>query len=228
MALRVAVVDDHEMVRRGLRVLLEAEADLRVVGEAATAAEAVERFPALAPDVAVVDVRLPDRSGVELCRELRSSLPGLACLMVTSFSDDEALLDAVLAGAAGFLGKDVRAGELVAAVRSVAAGRSIVDPALLRLAREKLRHEAAEASAAVELTPRERRILGLIAEGRTNREIGAELYLAEKTVKNCFSYLFAKLGVHRRAEAAALAARLELDRRRRGRPGPGPEAPPRR
>jgi RNA polymerase sigma factor (sigma-70 family) len=209
----VFLLDDHEVVRRGVRDLLEAEPDLRVVGEAGTCAQALARVPALRPDVAVLDVRLPDGDGVTVCRELRDRLPGLACLMLTSFDDDDALLDAIMAGAAGYVLKQVKGADLVSAVRTVAAGQSMLDPATTRKLMESLRHhdESDAAAALAQLTPREREILALVGEGKTNREIGQELYLAEKTVKNHVSRLLAKLGVERRLQAAVLAAEADPD-----------------
>ncbi|MFD0279432.1 response regulator [Kitasatospora sp. NPDC127111] len=205
---RVFLLDDHEVVRRGVRDLLEAEPDIKVVGEAGTCAQALARVPALRPDVAVLDVRLPDGDGVSVCRELRDRLPGLACLMLTSFDDDDALLDAIMAGAAGYVLKQVKGADLVSAVRTVASGQSMLDPATTRRLMESLRHheESATDTALAGLTPREREILALVGEGKTNRQIGEELYLAEKTVKNHVSRLLAKLGVERRLQAAVLAA----------------------
>ncbi|WP_354643588.1 response regulator transcription factor [Kitasatospora camelliae] len=207
---RVFLLDDHEVVRRGVRDLLESEPDIEVVGEAATCAEALARVPALRPAVAVLDVRLPDGDGVGVCRDLRSRMPELACLMLTSFDEDEALLDSIMAGAAGYVLKEVKGSDLVSAVRTVAAGGSMLDPTTTHRLMESLRHreEAGADPPFGELTPREREILVLIGEGRTNRQIGEELYLAEKTVKNHVSRLLAKLGVERRLQAAVLAARL--------------------
>ncbi|MEU6236590.1 response regulator transcription factor [Kitasatospora sp. NPDC047058] len=205
---RVFLLDDHEVVRRGVRDLLEAEPDIVVVGEAGTCAQALARVPALRPDVAVLDVRLPDGDGVTVCRELRDRMPGLACLMLTSFDDDDALLDAIMAGAAGYVLKQVKGADLVSAVRTVASGQSMLDPATTRQLMESLRHheESATDAALAALTPREREILALVGEGKTNRQIGEELYLAEKTVKNHVSRLLAKLGVERRLQAAVIAA----------------------
>ncbi|MET8544380.1 response regulator transcription factor [Kitasatospora sp. NPDC004799] len=210
-SVRVFLLDDHEVVRRGVRDLLEAEPDIEVVGEAATCAQALARVPALRPDVAVLDVRLPDGDGVTVCRDLRDRMPGLACLMLTSFDDDDALLDAIMAGAAGYVLKQVKGAELVGAVRTVASGQSMLDPATTRKLMESLRHheESATDAALAGLTPREREILALVGEGRTNRQIGEELYLAEKTVKNHVSRLLAKLGVERRLQAAVIAAHAE-------------------
>jgi DNA-binding NarL/FixJ family response regulator len=205
----VFLVDDHEIVRRGLRELLEAEPDLVVVGEAAGVEEALARVPAANPQVAVLDVRLPDGDGVSLCRELRDALPGLACLMLTSFADDEALLDAVLAGAAGYVLKDVRGNALVAGIRTVAAGGSLLDPRAASLVLERWR-EPAKADPLAALSEQERKILALIGEGLTNREIAARLFLAEKTVKNYVSNVLAKLGLQRRTQVAVLATELRL------------------
>ena len=202
------LLDDHEVVREGVRHLLEADEDITVVGEAATAAEALELLVAASPDVAVLDVRLPDGNGIEVCREIRSRHPEVACLMLTSYSDDEALAQAVIAGAAGYVLKQIRGNELLAAVRFVAAGHSLIDPGTAQRVLEQLRRAHAMRDELAQLTPREREILELIADGRTNRQIGAELYLAEKTVKNYVSNLLAKLGMARRSEAAAYAARL--------------------
>lgn len=211
--IRVFLLDDHEVVRRGLRDLIDAEDDLKVVGEAGTADEALRRVPATRPDVAVLDVRLPDGNGVEVCRELRSQRPDLNCLMLTSFSDDEALFDAIMAGASGYVLKQIRGTDLVDAVRRVGAGESLLDPSLTARVMERLRGGPSDDEGLARLTDQERRILELLAEGITNREIGERLFLAEKTVKNYVSNLLAKLGMHRRTEAAVYAARL-ADRRR--------------
>jgi DNA-binding NarL/FixJ family response regulator len=213
VTVRVFLLDDHEVVRRGLRDLLEAEDDLEVVGEAGTAEEAVGRILATSPDVCVLDVRLPDGNGVEVCRAIRERRPELACLMLTSFSDDEALLEAVLAGAAGYLLKQVRGSDVVDAVRRVAAGQSLLDPATTGSLLRRLREGSAEDERLGTLTDQERKVLHLLAEGRTNRQIADELFLAEKTVKNYVSNLLAKLGMSRRTEAAVWAARLEERRR---------------
>ncbi|WP_407917768.1 response regulator [Kitasatospora sp. NE20-6] len=212
---RVFLLDDHEIVRRGVKDLLDAEPDIEVVGEAGTCAQALARVPALRPRVAVLDVRLPDGDGVTVCRELRDRMPDLACLMLTSFDDDDALLDAIMAGAAGYVLKQVKSADLVSAVRTVAGGESMLDPATTRKLMESLRHHDETGTAALldQLTPREREILALVGEGRTNREIGKELYLAEKTVKNHVSRLLAKLGVERRLQAAVLAARIDTGHR---------------
>ncbi len=208
MTTRVFLVDDHEVVRRGLRELFESEEDLTVVGEAATAHEALARVPASRPDVAVLDVRLPDGDGVEVCRDLRSAMPELTCLMLTSYADDEALFSAILAGASGYVLKQIKGSDLVSAVRRVAAGESLLDPALTRQVMERLRGESVEDERLARLTAQERNILDLIADGKTNRQIADELYLAEKTVKNYVSNLLSKMGFNRRTEAAVYAAVL--------------------
>ncbi|MER6398621.1 response regulator transcription factor [Kitasatospora sp. NPDC001603] len=208
---RVFLLDDHEVVRRGVHDLLDGEPDLEVVGEAATAAQALVRVPALRPDVAVLDVRLGDGDGVSVCRELRSRMPDLACLMLTSFDDEEALLDAVMAGAAGYVLKQISGTDLVTAVRTVASGRSMLDPGAATRLLNRLRNDAAPpppAATGPELTGREQEVLALIGEGLTNRQIGERLYLAEKTVKNHVSRLLAKLGVERRVQAALIATEL--------------------
>jgi two-component system, NarL family, response regulator DevR len=205
---RVFLVDDHEIVRAGLRELLEATGELTVVGEASTAAEANRRIPAARPDVTVIDVRLPDGNGIEVCREARSRNPGFRCLMLTSFSDDEALFDAIMAGASGYMLKDARAAEIVEAVRRVAAGQSLLDPAVTEKALDRIRRGPPR-SKLDELSPQELRILELIAEGLTNREIGQRLFLAEKTVKNNVSNMLVKMGMTRRTEAAAFLVRHE-------------------
>jgi len=204
----VFLLDDHEIVRRGVRELLEAEPDIVVVGEAGTAASALARIPALRPDVAVLDVRLPDGDGVSVCREIRSAMPGVACLMLTSFGDDDALFDAIMAGAAGYVLKQIRGTDLVGAVRTVAAGRSLLDPEAASKVMRRMRDQAVKADPLAALTGQERKILELIGEGLTNRQIGERMYLAEKTVKNYVSALFAKLGMERRTQAAAYAARV--------------------
>ncbi len=205
--IRIFLLDDHEIVRRGLREMFEAEGDMEVVGEASTAAEALARAPATRPDVAVLDVRLPDGSGVEVCRDLRSSLPDLACLMLTSFADDEALFSSIMAGASGYVLKQIRGSELVDSVRKVAAGESLLDPALTKKVMDRLRQPPKEDELISRLTPQERHILDLIAEGQTNRQIAEALFLAEKTVKNYVSNLLAKMGFARRTEAAVYAVR---------------------
>jgi two-component system, NarL family, response regulator DevR len=214
MTVRVFLLDDHEVVRAGVRGLLESDG-LTVVGEAATAAEALSRIPAVHPDVAILDVRLPDGDGIEVCREIRSRHPEVACVMLTSYADDEAHLGAVMAGAAGYVLKQIRGRDLVEGVHAVAEGKSLVEPATTKRLMAELQRSRAGDGGPGQLTPREAQILDLIAVGKTNREIGAELYLAEKTVKNYVSNLLAKLGVGRRSEAAAYAARLEERRAQR-------------
>ena len=216
MTIRVFLLDDHEIVRTGLRTLLEATDDLEVVGEAGTAAEALSRIPALRPDVAVLDVRLPDGSGVEVCRDIRAQLPTTACIMLTSYADDEALFASIMAGSSGYVLKQVGGNSLVDDVRRVAAGGSLLDPALTERVLQRLREGPAEEPLLATLTHQERRILDLIAEGKTNRQIGEVMFLAEKTVKNYVSNLLSKLGMARRSEAAAYAARLEERRRSPG------------
>jgi len=207
VGIRVFLLDDHEVVRRGVRELIEAEDDLEVVGEAGTAAEAYGRIPATMPNVAVLDVRLPDGDGVEVCREIRSKHPEIACLMLTSFADDEAVYSAILAGAAGYVLKQVRGSDLVDGIRRVGRGESLLDPSVTTRVLERLRTRDQQDELSV-LTDQERRILDLIAEGMTNRQIGEQLFLAEKTVKNYVSNMLSKLGMSRRTEAAAYAARL--------------------
>ena len=218
MTTRVFLLDDHEVVRRGLRELLEAEGDMEVVGEAGTAEEAYGRIPATTPHVAVLDVRLPDGDGVEVCREIRSKHPEIACIMLTSFADDDAVYAAIMAGAAGYVLKQVRGNDLVDGIRRVAAGESLLDPSVTTRVLERLRHKDEDDELAV-LTDQERKILELIAEGLTNRQIGERMFLAEKTVKNYVSNMFAKLGMSRRTEAAAYAARLSERRLHENRDG---------
>ncbi|MGP3915968.1 response regulator transcription factor [Nonomuraea sp. 10N515B] len=211
--IRVFLVDDHEVVRRGVAALLDSEDDIEVIGEAGTAESAIARIPALQPDVAVLDVRLPDGNGVDVCREVRSRLPGLACLMLTSFADDDALFDAVMAGASGYVLKQIHGSDLVGAVRTVASGQSLLDPQTTAAMLQRLRDQASRKDPLAALTEQERHILDLIGEGLTNRQIGERLFLAEKTVKNYVSNLLSKLNMQRRTQAAALAARLRHDRR---------------
>jgi two-component system response regulator DevR len=212
LPVRVFLLDDHELVRRGIRELLSNEEDLEVVGEASTAAEALARIPSTRPDVALLDVRLGDgpegSSGIEVCRDVRSAHPQVACVMLTSFADDEALFASIMAGAAGYLLKQVRGNDLVGAIRRVAAGESLLDPAVTARVLDRLRNPPAEPDPLSDLSPQERRILILISDGLTNRQIATEMYLAEKTIKNYVSRLLAKLGMARRSEAAAYAARL--------------------
>ncbi|QJY48975.1 response regulator [Pseudonocardia broussonetiae] len=216
MTISVFLLDDHEIVRRGIAGLLEGEDDIVVVGEAGTAAQAMARIPALRPDVAILDVRLPDGEGVSVCRDVRAAVdPPPACLMLTSYSDDEALFGAIMAGASGYLLKQVAGIDLVGAVRTVAAGGSLLDPRATSVVLDRLRKgEEPEDPRYASLSPQEQRILALIADGMTNRQIGAELFLAEKTVKNYVSSLLHKLGFARRTEAAVYAAE---HRRERGR-----------
>jgi len=211
---RLFLLDDHEIVRRGLRELLEAEDDLEVVGEASTVEEAVNRVPATRPDVALLDVRLPDGSGVEACRDLRAMDPDLRCIMLTSYADDEALFDAIMAGASGYVLKQVRGAELVEGIRRVADGHSLLDPALTARVLERLRRAPEEDERFASLSEQERRILTLLADGLTNRQIAAEMFLAEKTVKNYVSNLLGKMGMQRRTEAAVYAARMAERRSR--------------
>ena len=205
---RVFLLDDHEIVRTGLRSLFEAEDDFEVVGEAATGAEALDRIPPTRPDVAILDVRLPDGSGIEVCREVRSALPEVACLMLTSYADDEALLAAIMAGASGYVLKQVGTTSLVDDVRKVAAGGSLLDPGLHDRVMRRIREKPDEDPLLATLTAQERRILDLVAEGQTNRQIAAELFLAEKTVKNYVSNLLSKLGMERRTQAATYATKV--------------------
>lgn len=204
----VVLVDDHEVVRRGVADLLNEEADLKVVGEAASVAQALARVPALQPDVAVLDVRLPDGNGVELCRELRSRLPELNCLMLTSYTDEEAMTDAILAGAGGYVIKDIKGMQLVNAVRQVGMGRSLLDARAVAALMSRLRVQTAQPAPLTGLTEQERTLLDLIGEGLTNRQIAERMFLAEKTVKNYVSRLLAKLGMERRTQAAVLVTEL--------------------
>lgn len=215
MPVRVALLDDHEVVRAGLRELIEAEDDLEVVGEMGTAAEALSRIPALRPDVAVLDVRLPDGDGVEVCREVRSRHPEVACLMLTSYVDDEALFDAVMAGAAGFLLKEIRGADIVGAIRTVADGGSLLDPQATQRVLDRIRQGDKDDQRLAVLTERERTIFDLIGEGLTNRQIAERVHLAEKTVKNYVSNILMKMGMERRTQAAAYSARIDERRNRR-------------
>jgi DNA-binding NarL/FixJ family response regulator len=209
-AVRVFLLDDHEIVRRGVRDLLNAEEDMEVVGEASTAAEALARIPATKPDVAVLDVRLPDGNGVSVCRDLREKMPELAFLMLTSFADDEALFDAIMAGASGYVLKQIRGGDLVGAVRTIASGGSLLDPRATTAVLERLRAPKPKDPLAA-LSDQERQILQHIGEGLTNREIGERMFLAEKTVKNYVSNVLSKLGLQRRTQVAVMAAELRQD-----------------
>lgn len=213
--IKVFLLDDHEVVRRGVHELLSVEEDIEIVGEAGTATDALVRIPATRPDVAVLDVRLPDGSGVEVCREVRSQNEDIKCLMLTSFADDEALFDAIMAGASGYVLKAIRGNELLSAVRDVAAGRSLLDPVATARVLERLRDgtNGRGDDRLSHLTEQERKILDLIGEGLTNRVIGERLHLAEKTIKNYVSSLLSKLGMERRSQAAAYVARLQAERR---------------
>lgn len=217
VAVRVFLLDDHEVVRRGVKDLLEQSGEIEVVGEAGTAEEGLARIPPTRPDVAIIDMRLPDGNGVEVCREIRSRDASIHCLILTSFSDDEALFDAIMAGAAGYLLKQIKGTDLVDAVKRVAAGQSLLDPEVTARVLERLRTPPAEDERLARLSEQERKILDLIAEGLTNRQIAERMFLAEKTVKNYVSNLLAKLGMERRTEAAVFAARLN-DQKDRGTP----------
>jgi two-component system, NarL family, response regulator DevR len=206
--IRVFLLDDHEIVRRGLHDLLDAESDIEIVGESGSAREATARIPALRPHVAVLDARLPDGSGIDVCRDVRSTDPSINALILTSYDDDEALFAAIMAGAAGYVLKQIGAGDLVDTVRRVAAGQSLIDPQLMARVLDRVRKGPAEHEELARLTDQERKILALIAEGMTNRQIGERLFLAEKTVKNYVSSILAKLGLERRTQAAVLASRL--------------------
>ena len=215
---RVFLLDDHEMVRRGLKELFESHPDIEVVGESGSAKDAEARIPALRPDVALLDGRLPDGSGIDVCRDVRSSNPNIRCVILTSFDDDEALFSAIMAGASGYLLKEVGGSNLVAGIRQVAAGHSLIDPAVTQKLLDRLRNPVKESSKLDQLTPREREILDLITDGLTNRQIGDTLFLAEKTVKNYVSILLTKLGMQRRTQAAVYGAQV------RGlRPSAGPD-----
>jgi len=211
-ALRIELVDDHEVVREGLKALLEAEKDLTVVGEAGTVAEAVRRVGYDGPDVVVLDVRLPDGSGIEACREIRARWPGVKVLMLTSFADDEALFSSIMAGASGYVLKQIKGTDLVDSVRRVGRGESLLDPEMTARVFRRIRGEEPDDPLLARLSKQERRILELIAEGLTNRQIAERMFLAEKTVKNYVSNVLAKLDMGRRSEAAAYAARLEARR----------------
>jgi two-component system, NarL family, response regulator DevR len=207
--IRVFLLDDHEIVRRGIADLLSSADDIEVVGEAGTAAEALRRIPAARPDVALLDGRLPDGSGIDVCREIRSSYPEIRCLILTSYDDDDALFAAVMAGASGYLLKEIRGASLLEAIRQVRAGRSLLDPNVTERVMQRLRGGQGQDPRLAELTDRERDILNLIAEGLTNRQIGERMFLAEKTVKNYVSALLAKLGMQRRTQAAVFGSGLE-------------------
>ena len=215
---KVFLVDDHEVVRRGLIDLLGADPDLDVVGEAGSVAEAMARIPAASPDVAVLDVRLPDGNGIELCRDLLSRMPELRCLILTSYTSDEAMLDAILAGASGYVVKDIKGMELARAVKEVGAGRSLLDNRAAAALMAKLRGAAEKSDPLSGLTDQERTLLSLLSEGLTNKQIADRMFLAEKTVKNYVSRLLAKLGMERRTQAAVFATELKRSRP----PGDGP------
>jgi DNA-binding NarL/FixJ family response regulator len=206
--IRVFLLDDHEVVRRGLHDLLESEGDIEIVGEAGTVRDATARIPALRPHVAVLDARLPDGSGIDVCRDVRSVDPSIQALILTSYDDDEALFAAILAGAAGYVLKQIGCNDLLDAVRRVAAGQSLIDPSLTARVLERVRRGPEEHEELAGLTEQERKILALIAEGLTNRQIGERLFLAEKTVKNYVSSILSKLGLERRTQAAVLASKL--------------------
>jgi two-component system response regulator DevR len=212
---RVFLVDDHEVVRRGMADMLESTGEFVVVGEAGTVTQALDRLQGLEVDVAVLDVRLPDGNGIELCREIRSLYPQIGCLMLTSFSHDDALVDAAMAGAHGYALKQIRGTEIIDAVRTVAAGRSTLDLATTRRALERIQRGTEEQQHLAQLSDQERRIFEHIGEGLSNRQIADKMFLAEKTVKNYVSNLLTKLGMSRRTEAAALAARIDERSRRK-------------
>ena len=209
--IRIFLLDDHEVVRRGIAELLNAQSGFEIVGEAGTAEEARNRIPAVRPDVAILDARLPDGSGIDVCRDIRSMLPSTYCLILTSYDDQDAVLAAVLAGASGYVLKEVRAAGIVDAVRQVAMGRSLIDPSLIEQVMNRIREGSPTDNKLASLTEREREVLELIAEGLTNRQIGERLFLAEKTVKNYVSSLLAKLGMERRTQAAVFGAEVRRD-----------------
>jgi two-component system response regulator DevR len=209
--IRIFLLDDHEVVRRGIAELLGSEPDFEIVGEAGTVAQALPRVLAAQPNVAVLDARLPDGSGIDVCREIRSALPGTYCLMLTSYDDQDAVLSSVLAGASGYVLKEVRTAALVDAIRQVALGRSLIDPALIAQVVDRVREGSPTDSRLAVLTQREREVLDLIADGLTNRQIGERMYLAEKTVKNYVSSLLGKLGMERRTQAAVFGAEIRKE-----------------
>jgi DNA-binding NarL/FixJ family response regulator len=211
--IRVFLLDDHEVVRRGLIDLLQAAGDIEVVGESGSAQEATRRIPALRPDVAVLDARLPDGNGIDVCRDVRAVDSTIKGLILTSYEDDEALFAAIMAGASGYVLKQIRGTDLVDAVRRIAAGQSMLDPAVTQRVLERIRHGVEEPGELKSLTEQERRVLVYVAEGLTNREIAAKMFLAEKTVKNYMSSVLAKLGLERRTQAAVLATKLLGDGR---------------
>jgi two-component system response regulator DevR len=208
---RIFLLDDHELVRHGIRELLSTVPGLEVVGEAATVQEALARIPAVRPDVAVLDVQLPDGSGIDVCREIRSSMPSTYCLILTSHDDNDAVLASVLAGASGYVLKQVRTAGLVDAIRQVSLGRSLIDPAVIARVMEQVRQGTRRVERLPELTQREREVLDLVADGLTNRQIGEAMFLAEKTVKNYVSSILAKLGLERRTQAAVVGAEARRD-----------------
>jgi two-component system, NarL family, response regulator DevR len=207
-AIRVYLLDDHEVVRQGLRALLESAGDIEVVGESGSAADATHRIPALRPDVAVLDARLPDGSGIEVCRSVRAVDASIRALILTSYDDDEALFAAIMAGASGYVLKEIKGTDLVSAVRQVAAGSSLIDPSMTARVLERVRNPHPTAPELEQLTEQELTLLALIAEGLTNRQIGEQMFLAEKTIKNYVSSILSKLGLERRTQAAVLASRL--------------------
>jgi DNA-binding NarL/FixJ family response regulator len=206
--IRVYLLDDHEVVRQGLRALLESAGGIEVVGESGSAEDAAHRIPALRPHVAVLDARLPDGSGIEVCRTVRAVDPTIQALILTSYDDDEALFAAIMAGAAGYVLKEIKGRDLVSAIRQVAEGKSLIDPSLTARVLERVRNPPKTAPELADLTDQELKLLELIAEGLTNRQIGERMFLAEKTVKNYVSSILAKLGMERRTQAAVLASKL--------------------
>ncbi len=220
MKIRIFILDDHELVRTGLKTLLDAEDDMDVVGQAATAQQGLEEIGALQPDVAILDVRLPDGSGIEVCREIRSLYPDVSCLMLTSYADDDALFSAIMAGAAGYVLKEIGGSDLIGDIRRVSQGRSLIDANLSKEIFDRLRKSQKTEARLSSLSPQERKVLDLIAQGRSNRQIAEEIFLAEKTVKNYVSSLLAKLGMQRRTEAGVYAAILNE------RKSMNPSAPP--
>lgn len=210
MAITVFLVDDHEVVRRGLRDLIESEADIQVIGEAGTCAEGLQGILVKRPDVAILDVRLPDGTGIEICRDLRSMAPDIHTLMLTSYADDEALFSAVMAGANGYLLKDIRSNDLLDSIRRVSKGESLMDQKAIDGVRKKLQAGSSTYAMLEDLTEQETRVLELIGEGMSNRQIAEHMFLAEKTVKNYVSSVLAKLGMERRSQAAAFIARLGI------------------
>lgn len=224
--IRVFLLDDYEIVRRGIRDLLNAEPDIAVVGEAGTASSALDLIPALRPDVAIIDMRLPDGNGASVCREIRSNAPDVACLILTAFDDDQALLDAIKAGAAGYILKRIRGTDLAGTVRKVAGGGSLLDTGAAAQVQQRIRDRAEQADPLHGLTRQEEAVLALIGEGLTNREIAERLGIAEKTVKNYISILYMKLGMHRRTQAAALATKVSLGQAARTNGPPPPTGGP--